>query len=174
VVGDFADGMDLLNTVGAELDVGSEEVAALILVEGRVNKGGLNDVLLALGSLQQALSEAGTGHGHGEGGRASTALGLDNLVTTELHAVHILVELLAREVVAGLREERDYGGAGVAADDGDVLVGGVGALDLGDEAGGTNDVKSGHTEEAAGVVDALGLEDLGGDGDGRVDLGRSR
>jgi hypothetical protein len=58
----------------------------------------------------------------------------------------------------------------VATDDGDVLGGGVGVLELGDEARGTDDVEGGDTEEALGVVDALGLEDLGGDGDGGVDL----
>jgi hypothetical protein len=60
----------------------------------------------------------------------------------------------------------------VATDNGDVLVGGVVVLQLGDEARGTDNVEGGDTEEALGVVDALGLEDLGGDGDGRVDLYR--
>lgn len=61
----------------------------------------------------------------------------------------------------------------MATDDGDVLVGRVGLLDLGDEAGSTDDVEGGDTEQALGVVDALCLEDLGADGDGRVDLGVS-
>ena len=68
-----------------------------------------------------------------------------------------------------MAEQRDDGCAGVAADNGDVLVGRVAALDLGDEAGCTDDVKSGHTEEALRVVDALRLEDLAGDGDCAVD-----
>jgi len=58
----------------------------------------------------------------------------------------------------------------VATNDGDVLIGGVGVLQLRDEARGTDNVKGGDTEEALGVVDALGLEDLGGDGNGGVDL----
>jgi hypothetical protein len=58
----------------------------------------------------------------------------------------------------------------VTANDGDGLLGGVGLLDLGDEAGGTDNVKGGDTEETLGVVDTLGLEDLRDDGDGRVDL----
>lgn len=58
----------------------------------------------------------------------------------------------------------------MAADDGDVLLGWVGALDLGDEAGGADDVEGGDTEQLLWVVDATGLEDLGGDWDGRVDL----
>ena len=58
----------------------------------------------------------------------------------------------------------------MATDDGDVLVLGVGALDLADEARGTDDIEGRDTEEALGVVDALGLEDLGSDGNGGVDL----
>ena len=170
VVGDVSDGVDLLDTVGAELYVGGEVLAALVLVEGRVDEGGLDDVLLALRGLEERLGKAGTGHGHGEGGRASTVLGLDDLVTTELDAVDVAVELLALKVVAGLRQERDDGCAGVTADNGDVLAGGVGVLQLGDEARGADNVEGGDTEEALGVVDTLGLEDLGGDGDGGVDL----
>jgi hypothetical protein len=58
----------------------------------------------------------------------------------------------------------------VATNNSDVLAGGVAVLDLGDEARGTDDVEGGDTEEALGVVDTLGLEDLGGDGNGGVDL----
>lgn len=170
VVGDLADGVNLLNTVGAKLDVGGEVFAATVLVQRRVNESGLDNVLLALGSLEQALGEARTSHGHGESSRAGTVLGLDDLVTTELHAVDVAVKLLALEVVAGLGEEGHNGGAGVTTDNGDVLASGVGVLELGDEARGTDDVEGGDTEEALGVVDALGLEDLGGDGDGGVDL----
>jgi hypothetical protein len=162
--------VDLLNTVGAELDVGSEVLASLVLVQRRVDKGGLDDVLLALSSLEEGLGEAGTSHGHGEGGRASTILGLDDLVTTKLDAVDVAVELLALEVVARLRQERDNGCTGVTTDDGDVLAGGVGVLQLGDKAGSADNIEGGDTEEALGVVDTLRLEDLGGDGDGGVDL----
>jgi hypothetical protein len=170
VVCDLANRVDLFYTVGAELNVGGEVVTALVLEQRRVDKGGLNDVLLTLSSLEERLGETGTGHGHGESGRASTVLGLDDLVTTELDAVNVLFELLALEVVAGLGEEGNDGGAGVTTNDGDVLSGGVGALELGDEARGTDNVEGGDTEEALRVVDALGLEDLGGDGDGGVDL----
>jgi hypothetical protein len=58
----------------------------------------------------------------------------------------------------------------VATNDGHFLVGRVGLLDLGDEAGSTDDVERSNTEQALGVVDTLGLEDLGNDGDGGVDL----
>jgi hypothetical protein len=58
----------------------------------------------------------------------------------------------------------------VTTNDGDGLAGGVGLLDLGDEAGGTDDIEGGDTEETLGVVDTAGLVDLGDDGDGGVDL----
>jgi len=57
----------------------------------------------------------------------------------------------------------------VSAYDGDVLVGGIGALVLRDEAAGAHDVEGGDAEEALGVVDAGGFEDFGADGDGGVD-----
>jgi hypothetical protein len=72
--------------------------------------------------------------------------------------------------VVGLREQGDDGHTGVATNDGDSLAGGVGLLDLGDEARGTDDIKGGDTEETLGVVDTAGLVDLGDDGDGGVDL----
>lgn len=71
--------------------------------------------------------------------------------------------------MAALAEERHDGDTGVATNDGDVLVLGVGVLDLADEAASANDVERGDAEEALGVVDAAGLEDLGDDGNGGVD-----
>lgn len=163
--------MDLLDTVGAELDAGGEEVDALVLEQRGVDEGGLNDALLALGSTEEGLSEAGTGHGHGEGGGASTVLGLDDLVTTELDAVDQGIAGLAGDGgVARLRQQRNNGDTRVTTDNGDLLGGGVGVLDLGDEARGTDNVQGGDTKQTLGVVDTLGLVDLGDNGDGRVDL----
>jgi hypothetical protein len=100
---DVADGVDLLDTVGAELDAGSEEVNALVLVQRAVDESGLDNALDTLGSLEQRLGEAGTSKCHGEGGRASTVLGLDNLITTELDAVDESVTGLTLNVgVVGL------------------------------------------------------------------------
>lgn len=48
----------------------------------------------------------------------------------------------------------------MAANDCDLLVRGIGVFDLRDEAGSTDDVEGGDTEEALGIVDTLGLEDL--------------
>ncbi len=58
----------------------------------------------------------------------------------------------------------------MATNNGNVLIGWVGALDGGDKAGGTDDVEGGDTEKTLGVVDALGLEDFGADWDSGVDL----
>jgi hypothetical protein len=167
----LANRVDLLDTIGTKLDLGGEEVHTLILVQRAVDESALDNTGLALGSLQQALSEAGSSHSHGEGSGTSTVLSLDDLITTELDAVDEVVELLAGDVgMAGLGDEGNNGSAGMTTNHGDILVSRVGALNLGDEAGGTNDVEGGDTEEALGVVDTLALEDLGADGDGGVDL----
>ena len=170
ILGDLANWVDLLSTVGAELDERGKVLNTLVLVERRVNEGGLEDVLLALGGLEKGFGEAGSGHSHGEGSGTSTVLGLDDLVTAELHTVDIVIELLALEVEARLREEGNNGGARVATYNGDILIGRVGVPDLRDEAGGTDNVESSDTEEALWVVDTLRLEDLGSDGHGGVHL----
>ena len=69
-----------------------------------------------------------------------------------------------------MRKERDDGSSGVSTDDGYVLVSGVGALELRDEARGADNVKGSDTEEALGVVGAFRLENFGADGNSGVDL----
>jgi hypothetical protein len=162
--------VNLLHAVGSQLHVGRKVLAALALEERAVDKRRLDHALLALGGLEERLGEASAGKGHGEGGRAGAGLGLHHLVAAELHAADVVVQGLALELVAGLGQERDNGDARVAADDGDALVGGIRVLDLADEAAGADDVERGDAEETLGVVDATGLEDLGGDGDSGVDL----
>ena len=56
----------------------------------------------------------------------------------------------------------------MATDDGDVDVGGVLAHVLAQEGVGAADVEGGDAADLLGVVDALGLEDLGGDRDGAI------
>ena len=81
------------------------------------------------------------------------------------------IEFLARDVgVAGLGNKRNDGNTRVTTNDSDILIGRVGALDFADEAGGSNDIKSGDTEKSLGIIDALALVDFGDDGDGGVDL----
>ena len=109
---------------------------------------------------------------HGESGRSSTILGLDDLITTKLNTVHESIVLVGRDVDGGgsLAEERDNGLARVATNDGDgELLGGLFANNLGDKGLGADNVEGGDAKEALGVEDVLGLEDLCGDGDGGVD-----
>ena len=65
-----------------------------------------------------------------------------------------------------MREKRNNRSARVTTDDGDVLVCGIGALNLRNEAGRTNNIERGDTKETLGVVDSFALVDLGADGDG--------
>ena len=88
---DLADWQDLLNSVGTELDSAAEELDTLVFVEGRFDKAGLNDALLATSGAEDGIGHAGAGHGHGEGGRASTVLGLNDLVTAKLNALDELL-----------------------------------------------------------------------------------
>jgi hypothetical protein len=123
-----------------------------------------------LGCLKKGLGEASTGHCHREGGAAGSVLSLDDLVATKLHAVHVVLQFLAVKVLSRLREKGNDGRAGVATDNRDALVSRIGALDLANEAAGADDIEGSDSEQTLRVVDALGLEDLGGDWDGGVDL----
>lgn len=64
MTGNLADGVDLLDAIRSELDLGREEIDTLVFVQGAVDEGRFDDALLALGGLQQALGEPGSGHGH--------------------------------------------------------------------------------------------------------------
>ena len=199
LLGDVAEDVDgLLSTVGlgkmlapnvrvngtrtqtyAELDGDGEEVDTSLLSNllttgdtGKVDVAGLDKALGALGGLEELLGETVTGISHGEGGRAETLLSLDDLITTELDAVDESIVLVVRDGDRGgnLAEEGNDGLARVATDDGDnELLGVALASNLGNEGLGTDNVEGGDTEELLGVEDTLGLEDLGGDGDSRVD-----
>lgn len=69
-----------------------------------------------------------------------------------------------------MREQWHDSDTGVTTNDCNVLIGRVCALYLGHEAGGTNDIERGDTEETLWVVDALALVDLSADWDCRIDL----
>jgi len=102
IIRDLADRVDLLHTVRAQLDVAREELAASIPVQVRVNKSWLDDALLALCSLQQALREPCARHCHRKRGGAGAILGLDDFIATKLHSAHKVIQLFTLEVVAGL------------------------------------------------------------------------
>jgi hypothetical protein len=73
------------------------------------------------------------------------------------------------EIKTHLAQKRNDGDTRVTTNDGDLGGGGVGTLDFGDESGGTDDIQSGDTEQALGVVDTVLAESLSNDGDSRVD-----
>lgn len=171
MLGDLAHIKNLLDALGTKFDLGGKELDALVFVQGAVDKGGFNDTLLALSGLQETLGEAGTSHGHGECGGASAILCLDDFIAAKLDAIYQAVKLLASNVgVARLRDQGHDGDTGVTTNNSDVLVGGVGALDLRDESRGSDDIKGSDTEQTLWVIDSLALEDFCNNRDGRVDL----
>jgi hypothetical protein len=182
----------------AKLNGDGEEVDTSLLSNlltagntGKVDVAGLDKALLALDGLENLLGESikwsvgqvglnnieswclpETGKGHGKSSRASTILGLDDLITTELDAVDESLVLLSGDGNVGLdsAEDGDNGLARVSTNDGDCeLRAGLLASNLGNKGLGTNDIEGGDTKESLGVEDALGLEDLGSDRNGRVD-----
>lgn len=165
---DRTDGQNLGNTLGPELDLGAEELNALVLVQRAVDKRRLDHALLAAGRAQHAVSHPRARHRHAQRRRPRAVLGLDHLVAAKLHAVD--EGRVRRQVgVRRLAEQRHDGDTRVPADHGDVLVRRVGSLDLGHEARRAHHVERGDAEQALGVVHAARLEHLGDDGDGRVD-----
>ncbi len=90
---------------------------------------------------------------HGEGGGARPVLGLHHLVAAELDAVgqrsHVgIAELGTRH----LRQQRQDGGSGVAANDVDLGLADVELLVLGHEGVGAHHIKSGDTKQLLWVV----------------------
>lgn len=120
--------MDLLDTLGTELDIGRKVLDTLGLVQGGLDKGRLDDAGLAVEGSDERVGESGASYmlaegkhlmsrltvTHGEGGRSGTSLGLDNLcgsahrrcyeatqvrtVTTKLDPVNESLVLLALDV----------------------------------------------------------------------------
>ena len=170
VLAELAEAEVLLPAALAQLERGGEplKVGGVAL-----DVSALDDALLAVVRADQGRDELGTGHTHGEGGGSGASLGVDDLGAAVLDAVRKGLDLLLRELVSdgrrGLRDEREDGGTGVAADDGDVDVVDADSGGLGHEGVGTHDVEGGDTEHAFLVVDAVLLQDLGEDRDGRVD-----
>jgi hypothetical protein len=124
---------------------------------------------------------------HGERGRASTILGLDNLITTELHTcrcVRILssellelltvyesIELVLWDVHGrlGLAEEGHDGLSRVSTDDWDGSLAGVLlAKKAGNKGLGPHNIEGGNAEEFLRVEHVGALEHFGGNRDGRV------
>jgi len=124
---------------------------------------------------------------HGERGRASTILGRDNLITTELHTcrrVRTLTSELSELLTfyksiklvlwdvhggLGLAEEGHDGLSRVSTNDWDGSLSGVLlANEAGNEGLGSHNIEGGDTEELLGVEHLGALEHLGGNRDSRV------
>jgi hypothetical protein len=135
----------------------------LILIKWAFDEGWFDNTLLALYSLEKRLSKPSTSHSHGESGGTGTGLGLNDFVTTKLDAANVVIKLLALEVEASLAEEGNNRYTAVSTDNCDVLIGWVAVLDLADESAGTDNIESRNTEELLWVIDAMCLENFGGD-----------
>lgn len=72
--------------------------------------------------------------------------------------------------MARLRDQRYDCDARVTTDNGYILISWIRSLEFRDEAGGSDDIEGGDTEEPLGVVDTLGFVDFGADRNRRVDL----
>ena len=72
--------------------------------------------------------------------------------------------------MARLRDQGNYGHARVSTNNRHLLIRWICTLDLRDEAGSTDDVKSGNAEDTLRVVNILGFKDLSNNGNSRVDL----
>lgn len=59
--GELADWVDLLDTIGTELDVGSEPLDTLGGVQRGLDEGRLDDTRLAVESSDEGVGESGTG-----------------------------------------------------------------------------------------------------------------
>ena len=92
-------------------------------------------------------------------------------ITTELDSLDESLVLLSLDILSlrGLAQDGDNCDTRVSTDDGDVNVLGVGLLDLGQESGSSDNIKSGDTEKSLLVENVGLLEDLGEDWDGGVD-----
>ena len=138
-----------------------------------IDEGWFDDGLaLTLLGFEQSFSEAESCERHGECGRTSTVLCLDDLITTELDTVDESIELVFRDVDCGLglTEQRNNSGARVTSDNRDVQLGRILLSgDLSNEGLSTDDVEGSDTKELLGIEDTGVLEDFGSDGDGRVD-----
>ncbi len=163
--------MDLLNARWAELNTSGEELNTWN--HGALDKGALRHVLLALEAAENTVDKAGTGRGHREGGRASSILGLDDLITTELDAHSELLNLVLRKLACNtsgeLGEEWEDSDTSVAANDVHVSLASLTASGLSNKRVGAEHIEGGDTKDLLWVIDAVTLEDLSRDGNSGVD-----
>lgn len=124
------------------------------LRDGGLHVGALDNVLLAVQSLQQGAGETGTSVGHRQSGGTGSGLGLNDLSTGLLDAHGQLLDgvLVALEQGLALGEHRQDGHAGVAADHGDLHGLGIHTKGMADEGTGTHHIQGGDSEQTLGIV----------------------
>jgi len=108
---------------------------------------------------------------HGKSGRSSAILGLNNLITTELHTVYQSSQFISWDLNSrlSLAEKRNNGLSRMATNDWDSEALRVGfSNNLSNEGLSSDNIKGRNTEETLRVENSLGLEDLGGDWDGGI------
>jgi len=134
-----------------QLDLFTECLCACRAVSGQVDIGGLDQAGLSSNSgFQDHIGEAGTCKGHREGGRTSTVLGLDDLITTVLNSVSKGVDLLLGQgsVTWDLGQNRNDGHTRVTSNDSNAGRLGVNrGNDLRDESGRANNIQGADTKE---------------------------
>jgi hypothetical protein len=60
--GELTEREDVLDTLGAELNVGGKVLDALVGIKGRLDESGLNDTSLAVEGSDERVGESGTGY----------------------------------------------------------------------------------------------------------------
>lgn len=164
--------MNLLHTIRTQLHLTSKEIHSLVLIQRTIHKSGLNNTLLSLCSLQQALREPRACHRHRQCRGSSSILRGHYLITSELDAFEEI--LLAYEIgMRGLREQWYDGDARVAAYNNNILIYGIGPLQLRHKSTSSHDIQCRNTEQSLRVINACLLEDLCNDWHSAVDRVRN-
>lgn len=118
-----------------------------------LDEGALNNVLLTTHGGKKAASKDLASISHGQSGRAGTVLGLDNLVTTELNTMSEGGDVSVSELsTRNLGQKRQDGSTSMATNDRDLGGAHIKLLVLRNEGIGTDNVKSGNTEQTARIV----------------------
>merc|ERR1712212_960027 len=163
----------LLNGTVLREEHGGGEVLDVDTVNVVGGDVGTLDNLLAVHGADDAIGEACCRVCHGEGGRTTASLSLDNFGARILNALGKGADGIGVEVVNDalghqLGEDGNDGDAGVSTYDGHVHVDGVLIAQGGDELVGAHNVQSGHTIDLISG-DTLFLENFARNWDGRVD-----
>merc|ERR1712189_172002 len=118
-----------------------------------LNIGTLNDTLLTVHALDEAVCEPGSGISHGQGGTSGSILGLDNFSSSILNTFGESLQLFCGEFNSwgALADEGHDGDSSVAPNNGAVDLGRVDVLEFTNESVGPDHIQGGHSEDSLGV-----------------------